>query len=242
MKLSYRFLEMLHGYIDRGTYTSPMPYDTGDTGPRMLNGIGWKCKYYNVNPNSRNVLVCVNSLPGISNFIGVKFTFKDPGVASLYSHNNRNSTPIILKAILCSSGMFLDKNRAIYYSAPGILFDSNFVPLMWVTKPTDRMSANTSSDEYKRIITIHPYVFKRADIVSRVILDTIVPIFVNTDYKKASIEKEAEIYENPFYNIFSKVQLVIAEPDKDMFIETNDVSPDMNAIKNITKLYIGQYL
>lgn len=235
MRLSYRHCGYLREFLSGDGIVRG--YSSMGKGHSILNGSRWRIKYINLGGKDE-VPVFARRLPNSMAQEGIILTFDDPRTSPPYNVV-RNSSPSLLAAMLTSAGGFMDKARTPYYSSPGFVFDTNLVPLMWVTKPAAAINASLDHENFRRTLHIHPYVFRKADSVSRLIADTILPVFLDTEYKK---DASTPLYDNYYLELMvKKTKIDIGEPDKDMFVRCTDIDIDTEQIARITNLYVGDY-
>lgn len=121
-----------------------------------------------------------------------------------------------------------DSNGNIYHSASGIITDHNFVPIIYVELDQKHPT--------KRICVINSYVFRRENILSKFIVDTLIPLIMNPSYRKSLFEDD---YSEPFvYSNMVEIEVVFKDITAD-FWNTSSLGMilDNEKIANFTEQF-----
>lgn len=114
--------------------------------------------------------------------------FQD-GAYPNYYYTPRSSQPLI-RELLCGRPC-KDSNGVEYKVANSIIADSNCIPLMMLLV----------NDRGERKVVVNSYCLKRNDIMSKVIIDTLVPYLVQNKYKEDLFPDPYEYMRSRSYSI-----------------------------------------
>ena len=175
MKLTYRHLQYIQQFL-RYHYRPYININTVESSPFF--------RYHKIED--------LSFIPDFGQMVGnfVKVGFNTPVSAA------RTTSSLITKVFCGYSAE--DSSGEVYHASPGIITDHNYIPLIYVERYKDPRK--------QRIIrcVINSYVFKRETILSKFLVDTIIPLLLNPSYRKDTEDSTADFDNSSDFEVVLK--------------------------------------
>lgn len=121
-----------------------------------------------------------------------------------------------------------DSNQVHYFSTRGMVTDDNLVPIIYSEKKID-------SNDMR--VVVNSYVFRRENILSKFILDTLCPLFMDPSYRKCLFEDPNACYES---HQIPRLEVVFRDITSSFWInKLPDISLNEEIIANFTRGYFN---
>lgn len=175
MKLTYRHLQAIKQFL-RYHYHPYVNINTVESSPFF--------RYHKIEDPS--------FIPDFGQIVGnfVKTGFNTPVSAA-------RTTSSLIQKVFCGY-CAEDSNGEIYYASSGIITDHNHIPLIYTERYKDPKKHHIIR------CVINSYVFKRETILSKFLVDTLIPLLLNPSYRKDTEDSTADFDNSSVFEVVLK--------------------------------------
>jgi len=175
MKLTYRHLQAIKQFL-RYSYHPYVNINTVESSPFF--------RYHKIEDPS--------FIPIFGQIVGnfVKTGFNTPVSAA-------RTTSSLIQKVFCGY-CAEDSNGEIYYASSGIITDHNHIPLIYTERYKDLKKHHIIR------CVINSYVFKRETILSKFLVDTLIPLLLNPSYRKDTEDSTADFDDSSGFEVVLK--------------------------------------